>query len=150
MYSDVLARQRKLLSRNGEHYFCALRANQKNAYILPLHSFVAENWKQGWMGQFMWGVFSNYMNLKSSDIVAMTTLNFTSATNPKNATSVYKGSSSFTRCVWEVHLGNAVSFLRLDCQLCAFCCREWQIEPDVFPRRICASATSGRPRSAEA
>ena len=39
----------------------------------------------------------------------MTTLNFTGATDPKNATSVYKGSSSFTRCVWEVNLGNVVS-----------------------------------------
>ena len=60
------------------------------------------------MGQFMWGVFSNYMNLQSSDIVAMTTANFTSATDPNNATSVYHGVSSFTRCVWEVQLGNVV------------------------------------------
>ncbi len=58
----------------------------------------------------MWGVFTNYMGLHSDDIVAMTTLNFTSATDPKNASSVYKGSSPFTRCVWEVRLGNAVRF----------------------------------------
>jgi hypothetical protein len=57
----------------------------------------------------MWGIFSNYLQLQSSDITAMTTLNFTGATDPKNATSVYKGSSSFTRCVWEVNLGNVVS-----------------------------------------
>ena len=60
------------------------------------------------MGQFMWGVFSNYLNLQSSDIVAMTCANFTSATDPKNPASVYHGGSSFTRCVWEIHLGNAV------------------------------------------
>jgi hypothetical protein len=57
----------------------------------------------------MWGVFSDYLHLQNSDIAAMTTLNFTNATDPKNATSVYKGSSSFTRCVWEVNLGNVVS-----------------------------------------
>ena len=77
--------------------------------MILLHSFVAENWKGGWLGQFMWGIFSNYLQLQSSDIAAMTTLNFTGATDPKNATSVYKGSSSFTRCVWEVNLGNIVS-----------------------------------------
>jgi hypothetical protein len=57
----------------------------------------------------MWGVFTNYLQLDPSEIVAMTTLNFTGATNPKNATSVYKGLSSYTRCVWEVKVGNAVS-----------------------------------------
>ena len=72
---------------------------------------MAENWKYGWMGQFMWGVLSNYLNLESKDILAMTTLNFTSATDPKNKTSVYAGSSSFTRCVWEIRLGNVVSVI---------------------------------------
>ncbi len=74
-------------------------------------SFVAENWKSGWLGQFMWGVFTNYMDLESSDIIAMTSVNFTGATNPKNSSSVYNGSSSFTRCVWEINLGNVVSGL---------------------------------------
>lgn len=74
-----------------------------------LDSFVAENWQYGWMGQFMWGVFTKYMDLQSGDILAMTTINFTSATDPQNASSVYHGASSFTRCVWEVHLGNAVA-----------------------------------------
>jgi hypothetical protein len=73
-----------------------------------LLSFVAENWKSGWLGQFMWGVFSERLGLTSNDIVAMTTLNFTGATSPKNATSVYSGGSSYTRCVWEVKIGNAV------------------------------------------
>jgi hypothetical protein len=63
------------------------------------------------MGQFMWGVFSNYLNLQSSNIVAMTTANFTNATDPNNASSVYRGASSFTRCVWEVRLGNVVSIV---------------------------------------
>ena len=87
--------------------------------ILRCGSFVAENWQQGWMGQFMWGVFSNYLNVQNSNIVAMTTINFTGATNPKNATSVYKGASSFTRCVWEVNLGNVVSpyLPTLECSL---------------------------------
>ena len=61
------------------------------------------------MGQFMWGVLSNYLNLRSTDILAMTTINFTSATDPKNPNSVYHGASSFTRCVWEIRLGNVVS-----------------------------------------
>ncbi len=55
----------------------------------------------------MWRVLSVHLGLKK--IQAMTSINFTSATDPKNATSVYKGSSSFTRCVWEVSLGNVVS-----------------------------------------
>eukprot|EP00291_Cryptomonas_curvata_P019850 CAMPEP_0172158522 /NCGR_PEP_ID=MMETSP1050-20130122/4420_1 /TAXON_ID=233186 /ORGANISM="Cryptomonas curvata, Strain CCAP979/52" /LENGTH=503 /DNA_ID=CAMNT_0012827925 /DNA_START=62 /DNA_END=1573 /DNA_ORIENTATION=+ len=78
----------------------------ENANTAVPECFVAENWEGGWLGQFMWGVFSNYLQLQSSDIAAMTTLNFTGATDPKNATSVYKGASSFTRCVWEVNLGN--------------------------------------------
>jgi hypothetical protein len=61
------------------------------------------------MGQFMWKVFSDHLDLDGSNIIAMTTINFTYATNPKNPASVYKGSSSFTRCVWEVRLGNVVS-----------------------------------------
>jgi hypothetical protein len=77
--------------------------------LVTFLSFVAENWQSGWLGKFMWGVFSDQLGLKSSDIVAMTTLNFTSATSPKNATSVYQGASSYTRCVWEVKVGNAVS-----------------------------------------
>jgi hypothetical protein len=71
-------------------------------------SFVAENWKYGWMGQFMWGVFEKYLILGNSNILAMTPINFTYATDPKNSNSVYTGSSSFTRCVWEIRLGNVV------------------------------------------
>ena len=57
-------------------------------------------------------VSSNYQsNLQSSNIVAMTTANFTNATDPNNASSVYRGASSFTRCVWEVRLGNVVSIV---------------------------------------
>ena len=56
----------------------------------------------------MWGVFSRYLKIKGSNIIAMTGANFTSSTDPKNPASVYHGASSFTRCVWEVHLGNAV------------------------------------------
>ena len=74
-------------------------------------SFVAENWKYGWMGQFMWGVFSQYLQIPPSKIIAMTGANFSGDTNPKNASSVYKGASSFTRCVWEVRLGHAVTLL---------------------------------------
>jgi hypothetical protein len=81
----------------------------------PPFSFVAENWQSGWLGQFMWGVFSNQLGLKSDDIVAMTTLNFTGATSPKNKTSVYQGASSYTRCVWEVKIGNAVSAAIISC-----------------------------------
>ena len=61
------------------------------------------------MGQFMWGVFSQYLELDGSEIIAMTPINFTFATDPNNPASVFKGSSSFTRCVWEVNLGNVVS-----------------------------------------
>jgi hypothetical protein len=57
----------------------------------------------------MWGVFTEHLLLDGSNIIAMTPINFTYATNPKNPASVYKGSSSFTRCVWEVQLGNIVS-----------------------------------------
>ncbi len=56
----------------------------------------------------MWGVFTNYMNLTDSDIIAMTAANFTNETDPGNPESLYQGASSFTRCVWEVKLGNAV------------------------------------------
>jgi hypothetical protein len=75
------------------------------------NSWVAENWKYGWLGQFMWAVFSDSdcLNLNNEKIAVMTTLNFTGATDPANVTSVYKGTSSFTRCVWEVYLGNIVS-----------------------------------------
>ena len=59
----------------------------------------------------MWGVFSDYLEMKSSDIVAMTCANFSNATDPSNPASVYHGASSFTRCVWEVHLGHAVRFI---------------------------------------
>ncbi len=55
------------------------------------YKFVAENWQHGWMGQFMWGGFINYMGLTESDIIAMTTANFSMDTNPANKTSVYKG-----------------------------------------------------------
>ena len=58
-------------------------------------SFVAENWQYGWLGQFMFQIFSSNLQLKN--IVAMTSLNFTGATDPKNKTSVYKGASLFTR-----------------------------------------------------
>jgi hypothetical protein len=61
------------------------------------------------MGQFMWGVFTRHLNMDGSDIVAMTPINFTYATNPANPASPFKGSSAFTRCVWEVYLGNVVS-----------------------------------------
>jgi hypothetical protein len=61
------------------------------------------------MGKFMWGVFTDYMGLSGSDIIAMTTANFSADTDPENEKSVYKGFSSYTRCVWEVRLGNAVS-----------------------------------------
>lgn len=71
-------------------------------------SFVAENWQYGWIGQFMWKVLSTDLGLRGQEIVAMTTLNFTGATDPRNATSVYKGASAFTRCVWEINLGNVV------------------------------------------
>jgi hypothetical protein len=39
----------------------------------------------------MWGVFTNYMGLTGSDIIAMTTANFFMDTNPAKKTSVYKG-----------------------------------------------------------
>ena len=60
------------------------------------------------MGQFMWGVFSQYLQMESSSIIAMTCANFTWATDPSNPASVYHGASSFTRCVWEVNLGHVV------------------------------------------
>ncbi len=61
------------------------------------------------MGNFMWGVFTNYMNLSDSDIIAMTAANFSYETDPRNPEAVYQGASIYTRCVWEVKLGNAVS-----------------------------------------
>ena len=104
---------------------------------------MAENWQSGWLGKFMWGVFSDHLGLKSSDIVAMTTLNFTNATNPKNATSVYQGASSYTRCVWEVKIGNAVSK-----GLSAIKSNPQSNRP--FRHRISALRIFGRPSSAEA
>ncbi len=79
--------------------------------LIPAGSFVAKNWQHGWMGKFMWGVFTNYLGLEEGDIIAMTSANFSMATNPQNTTSVYKGFSTITRCVWEIYLGNVVSLL---------------------------------------
>lgn len=69
------------------------------------------------MGRFMWGVFTAYMGLEENDIIAMTTANFSIHTDPENETSVYKGSSSYTRCVWEVRLGHAVSVVFIYVQI---------------------------------
>jgi hypothetical protein len=82
--------------------------SRKNSCSL-VYSFAAENWQHGWMGKFMWGVLTEQMGLEGRDILAMTAANFSMATSPRNITSVYKGSSSTTRCVWEVYLGNVVS-----------------------------------------
>jgi hypothetical protein len=63
-----------------------------------------------WMdGEFMWNVLFNRLKLTDDDIIAMTTVNFTGATDPNNISSVYQGVSTFTRCVWEIKLGNVVS-----------------------------------------
>ena len=75
-------------------------------HALLFGSFVASNWKHGWMGAFMWDVLQS-LSL-DQDIIACTQANFSSATDPKNATSLYHGASAFTRCVWEVKLGNMV------------------------------------------
>jgi hypothetical protein len=64
------------------------------------------------MGKFMWNVLFNRLKLTDEDIIAMTTVNFTGATDPNNITSVYKGVSAFTRCVWEIKLGNVVCSLQ--------------------------------------
>jgi hypothetical protein len=82
-----------------------------SSQLIPAGSFVAKNWQHGWMGKFMWGVFTNYLGLEEGDIIAMTSANFSMATNPQNITSVYKGFSTITRCVWEIYLGNVVSLL---------------------------------------
>ena len=71
-------------------------------------SFVAANWKNGWIGRYMNGVFFDYLQLQEDDIIALTTLNFTGSTDPNNATSVYLGASAWTRCCWELHLGHLV------------------------------------------
>ena len=57
----------------------------------------------------MWGVFTKRMNLTNDDIIAMTKANFSGETDPKNETSVYQGDSSYSRCAWEIKLGNVVS-----------------------------------------
>jgi hypothetical protein len=49
------------------------------------------------------------MNLSDSDIIAMTAANFSYETDPRNPEAVYQGASIYTRCVWEIKLGNAVS-----------------------------------------
>ena len=59
--------------------------------------FVAENWYEGWVGGSMVSVFKR----AGLDVVAMTPVNFSSASK-----EAYNGSSSFTRCAWEVQLGN--------------------------------------------
>ena len=112
-------------------------------HLSSYHSFVADNWNSGWMGKFMWRVLRIHLGLKNQDIQAMTSINFTGATDPKNATSVYKGPSSFTRCVWEVHLGNVVSGYIL---LHAVLRSAGLSKPSS---RTCASGISGRLRSAD-
>jgi hypothetical protein len=114
-------------------------------------SFVAENWQYGWMGQFMWGVFNSHLKMESSDIIAMTPLNFTNATDPKNPNSVYFGSSSFTRCVWEIRQGNVVRSRPQSMCLMKNCKTRSAISkrPLQIRCRIFASATFGRLKSAE-
>ncbi len=127
-------------------FMFSMKELQANTHVFLFPSFVAANWRFGWLGQFMWGVFTNYLQLDPSEIVAMTTLNFTGATNPKNETSVYKGASSYTRCVWEVKIGNAVTA----CDKKAYPLSHLPLTRSQSARRTFASPISGRPRSEEA
>jgi len=59
--------------------------------------FVWQNWEEGWVGEF-----SNQFLLElNMNATALTRANFS-----KEVFEVYKGGSSYTRCVWEVRLGN--------------------------------------------
>ena len=57
----------------------------------------------------MWNVFSKRLNFTDDDIIAMTPANFSNLTNPSIPTSIYQGVSVYTRCVWEIYLGNLVT-----------------------------------------
>jgi len=59
--------------------------------------FAMENWNEGWVGGTMVEVFTR----AALDVVVMTPANFSAASR-----AAYAGSSSFTRCAWEVQLGN--------------------------------------------
>jgi len=59
--------------------------------------FVWQNWEEGWVGEF-----TNTFLLKlNMNVTTLTRANFS-----KEVYEVYKGGSSYTRCVWEVRLGN--------------------------------------------
>lgn len=58
--------------------------------------FIARNWDQGWVGE----LFATITNNLGANVVAMTRANFTAASS-----QIYKGASSYTRCVWEVNRG---------------------------------------------
>lgn len=54
----------------------------------------------------MWEAFQE---LKvTDDIIVYTQANFSFDTSPLNESSPYKGTSAFTRCVWEVKLDHIV------------------------------------------
>uniref|UniRef100_A0A7S0W1Q3 Ionotropic glutamate receptor C-terminal domain-containing protein n=1 Tax=Hemiselmis tepida TaxID=464990 RepID=A0A7S0W1Q3_9CRYP len=59
--------------------------------------FVWSNWVEGWVGEFT-NTFLKELNM---NVTALTRANFS-----KEVYEVYKGGSSYTRCVWEVRLGN--------------------------------------------
>ena len=85
---------RKLTSNLGINY--AFGNTCDDQISAPPECFVFDNWNGGWIGAFMNQVLSN-MGL---NIVAMTPANFSDIT--KNISD-----SRYTRCVWEVKLGNA-------------------------------------------
>ena len=57
----------------------------------------------------MHGVIFGYLGLTDNDIIALTAANFSTSTDPKNSSSVYKGLSAYTRCCWEIKIGHVVS-----------------------------------------
>ena len=81
--------------------------------LVPFGSFVASNWKDGWVGQFMQGVIFDYLKLTDDNVLAMTVANFTGDTDPDNASSIMSqglDKSDYQRCVVEIKLGHVVCF----------------------------------------
>ena len=59
--------------------------------------FVARNWDGGWIGEMV----ADILFQLDWNVTALTRANFS-----QESAEIYTGSSSYTRCVWEVRLGN--------------------------------------------
>jgi hypothetical protein len=82
-----------MLLKSGLTY---LTACDNPAKAVP-ECFVAANWNHGWICEASAEIFSNL----GYELVALTRANFTQA-----SADLYKGGSSYTRCIYEIIAGN--------------------------------------------